>query len=381
MEYTVLGYGKIGRTIVADLSKYQQEKIINVYDPFIKNTVELPRNVKLHKTDPLSEENIPKIFKKDVVIISALPAKLRGKLILAVIKGSANLVDITFGNDDIREYLPLSGDSSFLIIPDCGLAPGISNFIVGKFTGAFEELENVEIYVGGLPNKPVPPLEYKITFASDSVVDEYINPAKVVENGKIVVREALSGIEEFPNDSLGHPLEVFYTDGLRSLIDTIRSPRNMFEKTIRYKGHAEKVKILRELGFFDSAERDIDGNMVIPRKLTEKILDEKLRYPEIGDTVILKIRVSGMKNGKKLIMEANMIYRCEARPDYTGMSITTASPASVIAQMIGENMIRGKGIVTMEEIASGEGIFDEFIKRLSDRGVKIDIKEYVDPQY
>ena len=183
MEFIVLGYGKIGRTIVADVSKYQPEKMISVYDPFAKINSEFPANVKFYNSDPLSDENIPKIFNEDTVIISALPARLRKKLMQAVIKGRSKLVDITFGNDIISDYVPSAKEPHFLIVPDCGLAPGISNFMVGKFASEFNELENVEIYVGGLPNEPVPPLEYKITFASDSVVDEYVNPAKIVENG------------------------------------------------------------------------------------------------------------------------------------------------------------------------------------------------------
>jgi saccharopine dehydrogenase-like NADP-dependent oxidoreductase len=375
MEYVVLGYGKIGRTIVADISKYQSKKTISVYDPFVKGMKGLPANVKFYSSDPLSEENKPKIFREDVVIISALPAKLRKDLIKAVVKGKSKLVDITFGNDIIKDYLPKTNDQKFLIVPDCGLAPGISNFIVGKFASEFTDLENIEIYVGGLPNEPAPPLEYKITFASDSVIDEYVNPAKIVENGKIVVKEALSGLEDFPSEILGSPLEAFLTDGLRSLIDTIKSSKNMFEKTIRYKGHAEKVKLLRDIGFFDSRERRLNENEIVPRDLTEKLFDEKLKLPDIGDTIILKVRVSGIKNGRKLTDEANMVYRCEANPNYTGMSITTACPASIIAQMIGENMIDGQGLLTMEEIASKKGIFDEFIRRLSDRGIKVNVSE------
>ena len=149
----------------------------------------------------------------------------------------------------------------------------------------------------------------------------------------------------------------------------------MFEKTIRYKGHAEKVKLLRELGFFDSSERKLNGSVVVPRRLTEEFFDEKLKLPDMGDTIILKVKVSGIKNRKKITHEANMIYRCDANPDFTGMSITTACPASITAQMIGENMISGKGILTMEEIAPNERIFDEFIKRLSDRGIKINLSE------
>ena len=375
MEYVVLGYGKIGRTIVADISKHQPEKIISVYDPFVKEIEGLSHNVRFYGSDPMSDENIPKIFRKDTVIISALPAKLRKRLMQAVINGKSKLVDVTFGNDIINDYLPKAGNKDFLIVPDCGLAPGISNFLVGNFASEFNELDNIEIYVGGLPNKPIPPLEYKITFASDSVVDEYVNPAKIIENGKVVIRDALSGIEDFPDISLGYPLEAFLTDGLRSLIDTIKSPKNMFEKTIRYKGHADKVRFLRDMGFFDSQKRILDGTSVIPRRLTESLFDEKLKLTDVGDTIILKVKVSGTKSGEKLTKVANMVYRCEANPDFTGMSITTSSPASIIAQMIGENMVKGKGLVTMEEIGSKKNIFDEFIKRLSARGIKIDMSE------
>ena len=375
MEFVVLGYGKIGRTIVADISKHQPQSTVTVYDPFIKHVENLPHNARFQTKDPLSEENVPEIFTEGRIIISALPAKLRKKLILAVMKGNSNLVDITFGNDIIANYITETGNSNFLIVPDCGLAPGMSNFIVGRFAAEFGELENVEIYVGGLPNKPVPPLEYKITFASDSVIDEYVNPAKIVENGKIVQREALSGLEEFKSDALPYPLEAFYTDGLRSLINTVKPKKNMFEKTIRYRGHAEKVRLLRDMGFFDFSERLIDRNAMVPRRLTEKLFDEKLKLPEMGDTIILRIKVSGEKNERKSEMTAGLSYRAEAEQNFTGMSMTTASPASIIGQMIGEGLIKGNGLVNMEEIGSKKDIFDEFMKRLAIRGIKINISE------
>ncbi len=370
---TVLGFGKIGKNIVSDLSKYSVDTKVTVYDPISIKSSEQRGNIKFINADPLSIENRDKVFTRDSIIISALPAELRPAVYKLAKDKHCKLVDIAFGNDDISEYLD-SRDTDYTIVPDAGVAPGISNLIVGRFAAELDHVTDVKIYVGGIPDKPVEPLGYKLTFSSESLVDEYVNTARIVESGKIVEKEALSGIEYFEFEGINHKLEAFYTDGLRTLLKTIKAD-NMSEKTVRYAGHSQKVKLLRDLGLFDSEARILDTIKIKPRSLIEKLFDEKLIFPGIGDILLLTVTVSGTKKGTVKNQSARLLYSVKANKEYTAMSMTTGCPASIIAQLLEEGFLNVHGLVPPELIGKEKRYFDEIIKRLGDRGIKIDIAD------
>ncbi|MEM0160741.1 MAG: saccharopine dehydrogenase C-terminal domain-containing protein [Thermoplasmata archaeon] len=371
---TVLGFGKIGKNIVSDLSKYGTKTKVIVYDPIAIKSSEQRGNIKFINADPLSIENRDKVFSRDSIIISALPAEMRATVYRLAKDKHSKLVDIAFGNDDISDYLDDDSDRDYTIVPDAGVAPGISNILVGRFAAELDQVTDVKIYVGGIPEIPVEPLDYKLTFSSESLVDEYVNTARIVESGKIVEKEPLSGIEYFDFEGINHKLEAFYTDGLRTLLKTIKA-NNMSEKTVRYAGHSQKVKLLRDLGLFDSEERVLNNIKIKPRNLMEKLFDEKLIFPAIGDILLLTVNVSGMKNGAVKNLSARLLYSVKANKEYTAMSMTTGCPASIIAQLLEEGYLNIHGLVPPELIGKEKRYFDAIIKRLEDRGIKIKISD------
>ncbi|MEM3675545.1 MAG: saccharopine dehydrogenase C-terminal domain-containing protein [Thermoplasmataceae archaeon] len=372
MKFVVLGYGKIGRAIVHDLSKNPLKVPVEVYDPFCSEA-DLPSGVRLIKSDPFSQIEEQKVFDHENVIVSALPAPLRERLFRAAANNGSRLVDVTFGNDDPYKYLPKQQNGRFVIIPDCGLAPGLSNLLVGGLSVYFDELEDVRIYVGGIPERPVPPLDYKITFSAESVIDEYVNPARIIENGQVITKEALSDIEEFVSEDAEGAFEAFLTDGLRTLLHFSKRPKNMFEKTIRYRGHAEKIKVLRDLGFLDSSEIVSGKGAVIPRKITETLFDRKLRNQNVGDIVLLKVKLTGTRHGKKTEKSASLKYVSPANSLFSGMAITTGYTASVTAQFLMDGTIKAGGLLPIEDIATEKGMLDRYVKELMARGIALKI--------
>jgi saccharopine dehydrogenase-like NADP-dependent oxidoreductase len=224
--------------------------------------------------------------------------------------------------------------------------------------------------VGGLPEKPVPPLDYVITWSPENLIDEYMRKARIVKEGKIIEVEALSGLEEIEFPEFGK-LEAFYTDGLRTLPQTITDAYDMWEKTLRYPGHAEKIKMLRTLGFFEEKQIDIDGVSVSPRKITVKLFEQKLRKPEIKDIVALKVEVSGVKNGRQTHYVYHLLDHYDEKRGVTAMARTTAYSASIVAQLMLKKALTEKGVVPPEKIGMDNGLFKLLAGGLERRGIKI----------
>ena len=175
---------------------------------------------------------------------------------------------------------------------DCGVSPGISNLAVGRAAAALDEVEEVTILVGGLPADRRRPFGYAIVFSATDVIEEYTRPARVVENGRVVTREALSEVETIEVPGVG-TLEAFLTDGLRTLLSTVRA-RNMKEKTLRYPGHADAMRALRDGGFFETEAMDVGGVSVVPRAVTEKLLSRAWKLSEGEEEfTFLRVAVSG----------------------------------------------------------------------------------------
>jgi saccharopine dehydrogenase-like NADP-dependent oxidoreductase len=188
--------------------------------------------------------------------------------------------------------------------------------------------------------------------------------------------EALSGLEKIDFPGLGK-LEAFYTDGLRNLIDTLGDVEDMWEKTLRYPGHAEKVKLLRSLGFFDEEKVDVEGVSVSPRKFTVELFKRKLWKPKVKDVVALKVEVSGIENGEKRLYSYHLLDRYDEKTGFTAMARTTAYTASITAQLILKKALKEKGVVPPEKVGMNRAFFKLFLEELDRRGIKITEEEVV----
>lgn len=374
-NYVVLGFGNIGRNIVYDLVENNKDGLeISVYDPFIRPSPSEFPGVNFHSSDPFANNTADEVFDPGNVVISALPPSLMQKAYDFTVKFGGNLVDTASVHTNIDGLLDSQGN--FLIIPEFGIAPGITNFLVGHFISHMEEIENVKIYVGGIPNKPIPPMEYKITWSLPALINMYLNPVEIYENGSLKVVEPLAGLEEFKIDGFDYPLEAFYTDGLSTLKYTLKNAKNMFEKTIRYSGHAAKISLLKSLGYFDNKEIMVSNRGVKPRDLTEALFNERLKAKGVGDTLLLRVHVDGKEQQRHVDKEATLVYSMLPNNPFTAMSHTTGFPPSIIAQMICTGEVTGlKGYIPPQVIGRDQRIFERVIGGLIGRGVKITMRE------
>jgi len=375
MKVLFLGCGNIGSAAVDDFAKSMSSVEVFAADKNVSRAKEVAKrvgtdNVSWIRLDVSDHSQLAKELQNFDLVVGLLPGSLGYKLVEACVEVGKNLVDVSFMSENPLTLNSKAVEANATVVPDCGLAPGISNILVGHALKSLDRIHKVHIFVGGLPEKPLPPLGYVVTWSTESLIDEYTRKVRIVENGKIVDVETLSGLEkiEFPN--VGE-LEAFYTDGLRTLLHTMNELDSMWEKTLRYPGHAKKVRLLKTLGFFDEKHIHIDGVNLSPKKLTAKLLEQKLCKPEIKDIVVLKIEVTGFKEGKQEHHSYHLFDRYDENRGITAMARTTAYPASIIAQLILTKTIKEKGVVPPEKLGMHEEFFKVFLNELDKRGVKI----------
>src|SRR5262249_50792750 len=211
------------------------------------------------------------------VVAGAVPGFLGTAMLKAVLAAKKPISDISFAPENPLLLEDEARRSGVPAVVDCGVSPGLSNLAAGRAAGLFDKTESIRIFVGGLPVRRVKPWEYRIVFSATDVIEEYTRPARIVRDGRLVTVPALSEVEPFEDPRVG-TLEAFLTDGLRTVLTTIRA-RNLEEKTLRYPGHAEKMRLLRDAGFFGEEPVEVGGVRVPPRALTESLLFPAWRLP------------------------------------------------------------------------------------------------------
>ena len=375
MRVLIIGCGNIGSVAAQDIAGSTSSIEVVVAD---KDKARAEQTAKTIARSNISSAQLNiddknktiKLLNDFDLAMGFLPGNLGYQLCKTCIEAQKDLVDVSFMPEDPLTLQDRAKRADVTIVPDCGLAPGISNVLVGHAVTELNRVETVHIMVGGLPEKPVPPLGYVVTWSPESLIDEYTRKAKIVRKGKMAEVEALSGVEEVKFPTVGK-LEAFFTDGLRTLTRTIAGAEEMGEKTLRYPGHAEKIRLLEALGFFEDKQFDMGSVRVSPRMVTAKLLGDRLRRTEVRDLVALRVKVSGLKKGTRKRYVYSLLDRYDEKRKITAMARTTAFPASIVAQLILKKVIKEKGVVPPEKLGMNGGVFQQFWKELKTRKIII----------
>lgn len=366
----VLGCGLVGAAIARDLSR-ERDLEITVADANEEALVRLEKQaaVRTRACDLSRPAEIAAVVRDADAVVGALPGRLGFAMLEEVIRAGKPVSDISFSPEDLLSLDALARERGVTAVVDCGVSPGISNFAVGRAAAALDEVDEVTILVGGLPADPRRPFGYAIVFSATDVIEEYTRPARVVENGRVVTREALSEVEtvEFPGVGT---LEAFLTDGLRTLLSTVRA-RNMREKTMRHPGHADAMRALRDYGFFDPRAVDAGGASVSPRAVTEKLLSRAWRLSEGEEEfTALRVAVSGRDgNGLRRRYAFELLDRTSRETGMTSMARTTGFPCAVIAAMLARGQYRDPGVRPLEILAADPAASGQFLEALRARGL------------
>ncbi len=355
----VLGGGLIGSVVASDLSRDEGIEVV-VFDSNPEVVEKLGKHSAFDAcTKDLSKErSVQNLLKDFDIAIGAVPGFLGMKIIREVIEAGKNAVDISFSESDYFVMDKIAKERNLTILIDCGVAPGMSNILSYSLVQEFDFVESLSIFVGGLPQMRRLPYEYQIVFSPIDVIEEYTRPARVVENGKIVVKEALSEVELIDFPGIG-TLEAFNTDGLRSLIRTLNVP-NMREKTLRFPGHADKIRLLRDSGFFSKEPIDVKEVKVKPIDVTARLLFPLWQMKETDkDFTAMRVKASGMKEGKQKSVSYELLDYYDEKSDTTSMARTTAFPAAIMARMILNGKFKFEGICPPEYISENKEVFSE----------------------
>ncbi|HEX9186248.1 MAG TPA: saccharopine dehydrogenase C-terminal domain-containing protein, partial [Vicinamibacteria bacterium] len=321
------------------------------------------------RADLTSPDAVRRLVGTYDLVVGALPSVIGLSTLRTVIEAGRDVVDISFMPENALELDPLARDRGVTAVVDCGVAPGLSNMMCGAAAARLDPLESVEIYVGGLPAERHWPFDYKAGFAPWDVLEEYTRPARVVEHGHLVVKEPLSEPELLDFPGVG-TLEAFNTDGLRSLASTLPAPF-MKEKTLRWPGHAEIMRVLKDSGFFSLDPVEVGGQKVRPRDLTAALLFPRWTFEEgEADLTVMRVRVVGRENGERRAHAWDLVDRFHEGTGIRSMSRTTGYVATSIVRLIARGAFQRPGVHAPETLGALPGLLDGVLADLGARGVR-----------
>jgi saccharopine dehydrogenase-like NADP-dependent oxidoreductase len=365
----VLGAGMVGGTIAGDLSKKHKVTISDIDNKALNKTKEKYNRLNVLELDVTKEKLLKTTLKNYDLVICAVPGFLGFRTLKSIIEAKKNVIDISFFPENSLDLDTLAKQNNVTAIVDCGVAPGMGNVILGYYNSIMS-ITDFECLVGGLPKVKKWPFSYKAPFSPIDVIEEYTRPARYIENGKLIIKDALSDCEYVEFDKVG-TLESFNSDGLRSIIFTMPHISNMKEKTLRYPRHVEYIKVLKESGFFSEEKLEINGVKVSALDFTSKILfnEWKLDEEELEFT-IMRITLKGKNaNGsnEEIIYDLYDEYCYETRT--SSMSRTTGYTATAAANLFLDGLFTKKGVFPPELVGKHEACFNYFMKYLKDRNV------------
>jgi saccharopine dehydrogenase-like NADP-dependent oxidoreductase len=371
-KVVLLGAGLIGKTIAADLCKDYSVLAVDV------DRKKLDRLKSLYPVETILSsvtdwERTSKFLSDADLIIGAVPGFLGFQTLKNIIQLKKDVVDISFFGEDPFELDSLAKQNKVTAVVDCGVAPGLSNIIIGYFNSKMK-IDSFKCYVGGLPVEREWPFEYKAPFSPSDVIEEYTRPARIVENGNMVVKPALSEPELIEFKSIGK-LEAFNTDGLRSLITTMKIP-NMIEKTLRYPGHIEYMRVLREAGFFNKEPMEIGGQKIKPIDFTSKLLFPLWHLDENEpEFTVLRLIIEGNDKQKKKQIIFDLYDKYDERKNLSSMARTTGFTCTAAARLILNEKFNRKGICPPEFIGENEECYNKVLNDLRHRGIEMTFSE------
>ena len=365
----VIGAGMVGSAMAIDLVQKHKVTLADLDGQRLEQVRAKVPALEVVPLDVQHAENLQRAVSNFDLVICAVPGFLGYQALKHIIEAGKNVVDISFSPENALDLDGLAKKKKVTVIVDCGVAPGMDNLILGHCNEEFQ-LSHFECLVGGLPKVKKWPFYYKAPFSPIDVIEEYRRLARFVENGEVITREPLTDSELISFDKVG-TLESFNTDGLRSILYTMPHIPNMKEKTLRYPGHIDYIKALKETGFFNTDKIEVHGIAVSPLAFTSRILIDDWK---LGDTeeemTVMRVTCRGLnQSGEKVKVEYNLYDEYNSATQTSSMARTTGYTATAAANMVLDGVFTEKGLFPPELIGKHQACYDYILKYLEERGI------------
>jgi lysine 6-dehydrogenase len=384
MKVGVLGSGLMGKEAARDLAASEGVTAIGLADIDLERAQRVVNQLNSPKltafqVNASNKAELAGFMRQYDVIINALFYSFNEIVAKTAIQVGVNSVDlgghIGHITDKVLDMHEDAEVANVTLIPDLGVAPGMINILSGYGASKLDDVKSIKLYVGGIPVRPEPPLEYYHVFSMEGLFDHYTDPSLIIRNGIKQEVPSLSEVERLHFEKFG-PLEAFHTSGGTSTLSISYPHLETLEyKTIRYPGHAEKFKLMVDLNLTrNDYEIELNGQKIKPREVLLKVLDPIVELGDKDDAVLLRVIVSGMKDGREASYQYEMATFKDRKHQVTAMARATANTISVVAQMIGNGTITKSGVYPPEQIVPG----DVYIQEMEKRGVLITEVEMIE---
>src|SRR5438270_2400171 len=392
MKFLVVGAGMMGSAAAYDMARQPDVLSVTLADADLKRAREVAarinhihgdRKVKAIMLDASNEKSTAHAMEGHDATLSAVPYFLNLGLAKAAIEARCHFADLGGNKTVVRKELALSAKAEkrgVAIAPDCGLSPGMASILGGELVNRLGgRADALRLYVGGLPERPVPPFHYQLVFSVEGLINEYVEPARILRRGKLVTIEPLTEPEDFHMSGFP-PLMAFHTSGGTSTLPESFEGKvgECFEKTLRYPRHYDLLCELKELGMFSSEKMRVNGSQIAPRMVMSKIFEGKFasKGPDVcimrleAHESVNRAGVRGLLGGrlKGRVATFTMVDSYDAKTDMSAMMRTTAFPASIVVQMLASGAIPKRGGVLQELDVPA----DLFLNEVEKRGIKIE---------
>lgn len=371
----VLGGGRVGSAIARDLAQDANFTVtVADHDGAVAERLANVPDLTVQTADLQDTRQLHKLVEGADLVIGAVPGWMGFETLRRVIEAGKDIVDISFFEEEPSALDDLAKEKGVTAVVDCGVAPGLSNFVLGQLDTEFDRIDRFTCLVGGLPEDPQPPWDYKAPYSPVDVIEMYTRPARFRRGGKAVTMDALTEPELLDFPGVGQ-LEAFNTDGLRTLMSFEHIP-DVIERTLRYPGHRERIALLRDSGFFDRQPRQVGDVSVSPHQLSSELLFEQWHQGDTDyDLTAMRLEVSGVVDGVAVRRTYDLCDHFDRNQGISSMARTTGYPCAAVARLVAAGTYRHPGISPPELVGRHRPCFDAVMADLEARGVVFQISE------
>ena len=384
-RYLIIGSGRQGTAAAYDLARFGDATQIVMADRDMAIAARAAERVNRLSGTTLAvalslnvneQSNVEEAVRGMDAVLSAVPYYYNLLITKAAITAGAHYCDLG-GNTDVTQHqMALDAEArraEVSVVPDCGMGPGLVNtlgaYVIELLEQRSAEPREVYVYDAGLPQNPVSPWNYQLSFHINGLTNEMDGEAIFIRDGQIVRVPTLSEPEwlEFPG--LGR-LEADVTSGGTSTAAwTYLGKLQRFEnKVLRYPGHFEWLRAFKTLGLFSEKPVEVSGQRVIPRHLYHTLLEPKLSGEDKRDICVMRAVGKGLRDGQEEIVTVDLVDRYDESTGFTAMERLTGWHASVMMGFQARGKVEaGARPVELAVPAA------EFMEALKRRGIKFEV--------